>query len=219
MAHTPPPFEENVCSHFRHIRGVRYDAASSAGSSGDSWWRAVVARTHLGTAAADLRVHARDTSAIRSNDARLPARLVATLQLPAASCPCPALTIKPPGRQHTAKKSTRTRRGILWCRSVRQCRPPVASVALGAACVGRPRVPHFLFDARVDAGIDSRIAPVIVILAKACLGKICCKTGAKRRQRAHPRTQRGDPAARRPSARRALAPRERGGSGRNRRGV
>ena len=126
---------------------------------------------------------------------------------------------QPPGRQHTAKKSTRTRRGILWCRSVRQCRPPVASVALGAACVGRPRVPHFLFDARVDAGIDSRIAPVIVILAKACLGKICCKTGAKRRQRAHPRTQRGDPAARRPSARRALAPRERGGSGRNRRGV
>lgn len=147
------------------------------------------------------------------------AGLAATLQLPAASCPCPALTIKPPGRQHTAKKSTRTRRGILWCRSVRQCRPPVASVALGAACVGRPRVPHFLFDARVDAGIDSRIAPVIVILAKACLGKICCKTGAKRRQRAHPRTQRGDPAARRPSARRALAPRERGGSGRNRRGV
>jgi hypothetical protein len=138
-------------------------------------------------------------------------------QLPAALAP--ALTIKPPGRQHTAKKSTRTRRGILWCRSVRQCRPPVASVALGAACVGRPRVPHFLFDARVDAGIDSRIAPVIVILAKACLGKICCKTGAKRRQRAHPRTQRGDPAARRPSARRALAPRERGGSGRNRRGV
>ena len=41
----------------------------------------------------------------------------------------------------------------------------------------------------------------------------CCKTGAKRRQRAHPRTQRGDPAARRPSARRALAPRERGGLG------
>ena len=36
------------------------------GSSGDSWRQAVVARTHLGTAAADLRVHARDTSAIRS---------------------------------------------------------------------------------------------------------------------------------------------------------
>ena len=80
-------------------------------------------------------------------------------------------------------------------------------------CVERRPPVSRIFSATLAS---SRIARVIVILAKACLGKICCKTGAKRRQRAHPCTQRGDPAARRPSARQALAPRERGGSGRNR---
>ena len=121
---------------------------------------------------------------------------------------------------HSQEKYTNTSRHPVVSLSAsvstasRQCRP--------GRCVCRPSPCPAFFVRRPRRRwhrLSDTIAPVIVILAKACLGKICCKTGAKRRQRAHPRTQRGDPAARRPSARRALAPRERGGSGRNRRGV
>ena len=84
---------------------------------------------------------------------------------------------------------------------------------MGVKGAGPLAVRNFQNLTRVGVQNSGRIAPVIVIFVEACLGKIWCKTGAKRG--ASGRAQAPSAGTRRAkrSPAQALAPRERRGGG------